>query len=225
MNSEMLSEMYDRLSSLILPATWVTIELVMIVVVIGMVGALAVGLTLYYYAPNGLKPHPRIYSMISLFVNLVRSIPILILIIALSPVVRTIVGTSIGPKAVIIPLILACTANIGRYLENSFRSINPQTIEAARSYGASDLNIIKEIVIKESIPSIISATTIAFVNNIAGSTIAGAVGGGGIGSVAINYGYQSFDDFILYSSVVILFFMVQIVQTIGNKIYDHSMKK
>lgn len=224
MNNDLFSELIDDLSRLILPAAWVTLELVLKVVLIGMIGAIIIGLLLYYYSVNGLKPNRRIYSVLSLFVNIIRSIPILIFIVALSPLVKIIVGTSIGPKAVVIPLVLTCTANIGRYLENSFRSINPQVIEAAKSFGASNFEILKHIVIVESVPSIISATTIAFVNNIAGSTIAGAVGGGGLGAVAINYGYQSFNDLILYASVAILFVIVQIGQTIGNKIYNTSLR-
>lgn len=221
--NDFIFELFTYLERLILPATWVTIKLVFIVVFFGMIGAFAVGLSLYVFSKNGLKPNRYVYSLLNFLVNLIRSIPILILIIALIPVVRAIIGTGIGPRSVILPLILYCSANIGRLLENSFHSIDTQIIEAARSYGANNFNIIKNIVIVESIPSIIAATTIAFVNNLAASTIAGAVGGGGIGAIAITYGYQSFNNMVLYSSVVILFILVQIIQMIGNFIYSKAL--
>ena len=109
-------------------------------------------------------------------------------------------------------------------MENIFNAVDRQTIEAARSYGANNLDIMRYIVVRESIPGMVSTLTLAIINNIAGSTIAGAVGGGGIGAIAINYGYQSFNNVVLYTAVVILYLMVQAVQTVGNKIYEKQIK-
>lgn len=210
---------------LILPATLATIRLVVLVVIIGYTLGFLVGCVLYIYSPNGLNPNNKIYKITNLFVNIVRSIPILILIVAMIPVTRSVIGTSVGPNAVIIPLSLAATAFIARYLETIFNSVDRQTIEAARSFGASNKDIMRYIVIRESIPGMISTLTLATINNIAGSTIAGAVGGGGIGAIAINYGYQSFNNAILYTSVILLYLMVQAVQSVGNRIYEKQIRE
>lgn len=224
MNTNNFSDWWNFTKQLVIPATLGTIRLVLLVVVIGYALGFIMGSILYIYSPNGLNPNKKIFRVANFLVNVIRSIPILILIVALIPVTRAIVGTSVGPNAVIIPLALAATAFIGRYLENIFNAVDRQTIEAARSYGANNLDIMRYIVVRESIPGMVSTLTLAIINNIAGSTIAGAVGGGGIGAIAINYGYQSFNNVVLYTAVVILYLMVQAVQTVGNKIYEKQIK-
>lgn len=224
MNTNNFSDWWNFTKQLVIPATLGTIRLVLLVVVIGYALGFIMGSILYIYSPNGLNPNKKIFRVANFLVNVIRSIPILILIVALIPVTRAIVGTSVGPNAVIIPLALAATAFIGRYLENIFNAVDRQTIEAARSYGANNLDIMRYIVVRESIPGMVSTLTLAIVNNIAGSTIAGAVGGGGIGAIAINYGYQSFNNVVLYTAVIILYLMVQAVQTVGNKIYEKQIK-
>lgn len=224
-NMSNFNEWLNFTKELVLPAALTTLRLVILVVIIGYALGFVMGSVLYIYSPNGLNPNKKIYKIANFFVNLVRSIPILILIVAVIPITRKIMGTSVGPNAVIIPLSLAATAFIGRYLENIFNSVDRQTIEAARSYGASNFDIMRYIVVRESIPGMISTLTLAIINNIAGSTIAGAVGGGGIGAIAINYGYQSFNNAVLYTSVVFLYLMVQAVQSVGNRIYEKQIKE
>lgn len=224
MNANNLNDWWNFTKQLVIPATLGTIRLVLLVVVIGYALGFIMGSILYIYSPNGLNPNKKIFRIANFLVNVIRSIPILILIVALFPLTRAIIGTSVGPNAVIIPLALAATAFIGRYLENIFNAVDRQTIEAARSYGANNLDIMRYIVVRESIPGMVSTLTLAIINNIAGSTIAGAVGGGGIGAIAINYGYQSFNNAILYTAVVILYLMVQAVQTVGNKIYEKQIE-
>lgn len=224
MNTNNLSDWWNFTKQLVIPATLGTIRLVLLVVVIGYALGFLMGSILYIYSPNGLNPNKKIFRIANFLVNVIRSIPILILIVALFPLTRAIIGTSVGPNAVIIPLALAATAFIGRYLENIFNAVDRQTIEAARSYGANNLDIMRYIVVRESIPGMVSTLTLAIINNIAGSTIAGAVGGGGIGAIAINYGYQSFNNAVLYTAVVILYLMVQAVQTVGNKIYEKQIE-
>lgn len=224
MNTNNLSDWWNFTKQLVIPATLGTIRLVLLVVVIGYALGFIMGSILYIYSPNGLNPNKKIFRIANFLVNVIRSIPILILIVALFPLTRAIIGTSVGPNAVIIPLALAATAFIGRYLENIFNAVDRQTIEAARSYGANNLDIMRYIVVRESIPGMVSTLTLAIINNIAGSTIAGAVGGGGIGAIAINYGYQSFNNAVLYTAVVILYLMVQTVQTVGNKIYEKQIE-
>jgi len=132
-------------------------------------------------------------------------------------------GTTIGEKAAIFPLTLAATPFMARIIENCLKEVDQQLIEAARSFGASDWQIIFRVMVKEAIPSIVAGTTLSTIVFLSASTMAGAVGAGGIGAVALNYGYQSFNNTVLYSSVLILFIMVQIIQMTGDWLYKRLL--
>ena len=204
---------------LILPSTIVTIRIVFFTILIGFVLGFIIAVLLTMYGPNGLNYKKKFYNVLSFIVNTIRSFPILILIVAISPFTRLIIGTTIGEKAVILPLSITATAFIARLLESSFIKVDKQLIEAAKSFGATNIQIMFGVIIRESIPSIGSVVTMAAVNYIAATTIAGAVGGGGLGAVALTYGYQSFNNTILYLSVFIMFLFVNIAQYIGDFIY------
>lgn len=204
---------------LILPSTIVTIRIVFFTILIGFILGFIIAVLLTMYGPNGLNYKKRFYNILSFIVNTIRSFPILILIVAISPFTRFVIGTTIGEKAVILPLSITATAFISRLLESSFIKVDRQLIEAAKSFGASNMQIMFGVIIRESIPSIISVITMASVNYIAATTIAGAVGGGGLGAVALTYGYQSFNNTILYFSVFIMFLFVNITQCVGDFIY------
>lgn len=146
MNPTSLSQWIEFLNKLIFPATMTTIRMVLIVVFIGYSVGLVIGSSLYIYSPSGLSPNQKKYGILNFFVNLIRSIPILILIVAMIPVTRAIIGTSVGPNAVIIPLSVAAIGFLSRYLENVFYNVDPLTIEAARSYGATNKDIMFNIV-------------------------------------------------------------------------------
>ena len=204
---------------LILPSTIVTIRIVFFTILLGFILGFIIAILLTMYGPNGLNYKKRFYNILSFIVNTIRSFPILILIVAISPFTRLVIGTTIGEKAVILPLSITATAFISRLLESSFIKVDKQLIEAAKSFGATNMQIMFGVIIRESIPSIISVITMASVNYIAATTIAGAVGGGGLGAVALTYGYQSFNNTILYFSVFIMFLFVNITQYIGDFIY------
>lgn len=204
---------------LILPSTIVTIRIVFFTILIGFILGFIIAVLLTMYGPNGLNYKKRFYNILSFIVNTIRSFPILILIVAISPFTRFVIGTTIGEKAVILPLSITATAFISRLLESSFIKVDRQLIEAAKSFGASNMQIMFGVIIRESIPSIISVITMASVNYIAATTIAGTVGGGGLGAVALTYGYQSFNNTILYFSVFIMFLFVNITQCVGDFIY------
>lgn len=223
MNSEFWTLWLKYYNKIIGPSIFATLRMVISTVVIGFALAFVLAILLTIYRPDGLNPKKNVYKLLDFLVNTIRSFPILILIVAISPLTRIIVGTTVGEKAAILPLSIAATAFIARLLENSFREVDKQLIEAARSFGATDIQIIFKIIIKESIPSIISIATMSTITYIASTTIAGAVGGGGLGSVALNYGYQSFNNTILYTAVFILFIMVIITQTIGSWLYKKSL--
>lgn len=223
MSSEFLAEWMEFSTKLILPSVLATFRIVGVTMIFGMIFGFILSILLTLYSPNGLNPKKIVYKGLNFLVNTVRSFPILLLIVAVMPLTRKIVGTTVGEAAVVIPLTIASTCFIARALENVYENVDYQLIEAAKAFGASDIQIILKVIVKESVPGIISVATLATITYIAGSTIAGAVGGGGIGAIALNYGYQSFNNTILYTSVFVLFLMVQLVQTIGNWLYKKSL--
>lgn len=220
LNSLFSEQWIKYFNKIISPSIFSTIRMVVATISIGFVFGFTLAIALTLYGPEGLNPRKNIYKVLNFLVNTIRSFPMLILIVAISPLTRLVVGTTVGEKAAILPLSIAATSFIARMLENTFREVDRQLIEAAKSFGASNLQIIFKVIVKESVPSIVAVMTMATVNYISATTIAGAVGGGGLGAVALNYGYQSFNDSILYTSVFILFVMVQITEFIGEKIYN-----
>lgn len=219
MNGTFLDQCIFYGKKLVFPSIFVTLRMVAGTMIIGSICGFILAILLTMYGPNGLKHKKSLYQVMSFLINTIRSFPILILIVAISPLTRLIIGTTIGEKAVILPLSIAATAFIARLLESNFIKVDKQLIEAARSFGATNMQIMFRVIIKESIPSIISVITIATVTYIAATTIAGAVGGGGLGAVSLTYGYQSFNNIVLYMAVLVLFIMVNLVQLIGDWLY------
>lgn len=205
---------------LIGPSVLVTVQIVFFTVAIGFVCGFGLAVLLTLYGPNGLNHKNWLYKILSFLINTIRSFPILILIVSIAPFTRLIVGSAIGTKAVILPLAVAATAFIARLLESSFIAVDKQLIEAARSFGATNMQIIWSVIVKESVPAIVSTITLAIITNIAATTIAGAVGGGGLGAIALTYGYQSFNNTILYMCVLSMLVMVNVVQYFGEWLYN-----
>ena len=206
-------------SGIIAPSISATIRMLAASMLLSFIFGFILAVFLIMYRPMGLRPNRNVYKVLDFIVNSIRSFPIIILIVAISPVTRIIVGTSIGEKAAIFPLTLAAIPFMARIIENSLRSVDVQLIEAARSFGASDIQIVMKVMVKEAIPSIIAGTTLSTITFLSATTMAGAVGGGGIGAVALNYGYQSFNNTVLYTSVIILFIMVLVIQWAGDWLY------
>lgn len=212
---------FDRIIG---PAISVTARILIVTMILGFILGFIMSVCLIMYHPQGLRPDKIKYRIVNFLANLIRSFPIIILIVAISPLTRMIVGTTIGEKAAILPLTIAAAPFIAKIFENCYLEVDRQLIEAARSFGASDLQIIFGVMVKESVPSMVSGMTLASISYLAATTLAGAVGAGGIGAVALNYGYQSFNDIVLYSSVLILLVMVQIIQMTGDLIYKRTIK-
>lgn len=212
---------FDRIIG---PAIAVTARILIVTMILGFILGFIMSVCLIMYHPQGLRPDKIKYRIVNFLANLIRSFPIIILIVAISPLTRMIVGTTIGEKAAILPLTIAAAPFIAKIFENCYLEVDRQLIEAARSFGASDLQIIFGVMVKESVPSMVSGMTLASISYLAATTLAGAVGAGGIGAVALNYGYQSFNDIVLYSSVLILLVMVQIIQMTGDLIYKRTIK-
>ena len=204
---------------IIVPSIGATLRMLSASMVLSFVFGFILAYFLVLYGPHGLRPDRSKYKILDFIVNSIRSFPIIILIVAISPVTRIIVGTSIGEKAAIFPLTLTAIPFMARIIENSLKGVDKQLIEAARSFGASDFQIITKVMVKESVPMIVAGTTLATITFLSATTMAGAVGAGGIGAVALNYGYQSFNNTVLYTSVFLLFVMVLIIQWVGDWLY------
>ena len=179
----------------------------------------AVALVLITVSPMGLRPNVFLYRILDFVVNVLRSTPFIILMITLMPLCRLLFGTVIGLPSAIFSLTISCSALIARLLEGAFREVDPCLIEAARSFGASDLSITSTVIVGETVPAMVSNLTLASISALSGTAMAGVVGAGGLGAVALTYGYQNFNDFIMYSTVIILIVITQIIQLIGNGIY------
>lgn len=224
MSSEFIAWMEKYFIRLIVPSIWDTLLMLSATMVMAIVFGFIMGTILVITRKDGLHPCRPVYAVLNFIVNFVRSFPIMILLVALLPVTRAVVGTTIGVRGAIFPLTVAAAPFMARIFENSMMEVDPQLIEAARSFGASDVQIIFKVILKEAIPSIVSGTILATVTYLSATTVAGAIGSGGLGSVAMNYGYHRFDDRILYTGVLILCVIVQLVQIIGNMIYRHVQK-
>lgn len=207
----------------ILPALGDTFFMVLISFLIATFLGFVLAIVLVCCDENGLYPNKYLHKIVSLFSNVLRSFPFTILVVALIPFTRIIIGSSIGKEAAIVPLVVALTPFIGRLIEGSLKEVDPSIIQAANSFCANRKQIIK-IMLIEAIPSIVLNLTTAIINTIGLSAMAGVVGGGGLGSVAIIYGYQSFNDFVMYSIVIILIVLVQIVQGIGTGLYKKTYR-
>jgi D-methionine transport system permease protein len=201
------------------PSIFSTLRMLTATMILAFIFGFALSIALIVTQPDGLKPNHKIYKILDFIVNMIRSFPIIILIVAISPITRSIVGTTIGEKAAILPLTIAATPFLARIFENAFAQVDKQLIEAARSFGASNTQIIFKVMLKEAVPSIVAGMTLATISYLSATTMAGAVGAGGLGAVALNYGYQSFNNTVLYTSVLILCVLVQIIQGIGNYVY------
>lgn len=168
---------------------------------------------------NGLSPNRYIYGVLNVIVNTFRSFPFIILIIILFPFTNLIIGKMTGTTASIVPLTIGAAPFVARIFENAFKEVHYGIIEAAKSFGAGKLQIIFRVMLPEAMPSIISGITLTSIVIIGFSAMAGAVGGGGLGQVAIQYGYNGFQADVLFITVVILIVLVQFFQTLGNLIY------
>lgn len=208
---------------IIYPSIWASLKMLFWCVTLSCFFGFILAILLVMYSPLGLRPNKRIYRILDFFVNLIRSFPLIILIVAILPITRVVVGTTIGVWAAIFPLTIAATPYIARLIESAFISVDKQLIEAARSFGASDLQIVFRIMLKESVPSLISIVTLVSISQLAATTLAGAVGAGGLGSVALNYGFYSFNNVVLYTSVLILLIIVFVIQGVGSFLYKKSV--
>lgn len=206
----------DELPGLLFPALLDTLVMVGIVMAIVVLVGIPLGALVHNLAPGGLFENPTLHTILSWVISIGRSLPFLILMAAIMPFTRLLTGTNIGIAAAVVPMSLAGTAFFTRIVENSLRSVPPSVVQVARASGGSRLQIIRSAQLAEAVPSIIGGLTINVIAMIEYSAIAGTIGAGGIGYVAVTYGYQRFDQGVMLATIVILVVTVAAVQLIGD---------
>ena len=207
-------------------AIWETFYITVLSTAFALVLGLPLGVLLVAGDKDGVLPLPGwLMQAINFVINILRSIPFLILMICVFPLSRLIVGTTVGTNATIVPLVAAAFPFVARLVETSLRELDPGVVEAAQSMGATPLQIITKVMIPESLPSLVSSMTTALTTILGYSAMSGAIGGGGLGKVAISYGYYRYQAGIMLVAVVLLIVLVQLFQTIGTAIATHSDKR
>lgn len=225
-SAEAMQEAWEIIQSEIPFAVWETVYVTVLATAFAIVLGLPLGILLVAGEKNGVLPLPKpMLHLLNIVINLLRSVPFLILMILVFPLTRLIVGTAVGTTASIVPLVIAAFPFVARLVEGSLREINPNIIEAAQSMGASPLQIIWKVMIPESIPSLISNATIAITTILGYSAMSGIIGGGGLGKIAINYGYYRYKYLVMLIAVILLIILVQIFQSVGTRISVKSDKR
>ncbi len=200
-------------------AIWETVYVTILSTFFAILIGLPLGVLLVVGEDGKILRVPRwLLHVLNVIINLLRSVPFLILMIMVFPLTRLIVGTVVGTPATIVPLVIAAFPFIARLVEGSLREINPNIIETAQSMGASPLQIIVKVMLPEAVPSLISNATIAITTVLGYSAMSGAIGGGGLGKIAINYGYNRYQYLVMAFAVVFLILLVQIFQSLGTKL-------
>lgn len=211
--------MWDKeVIDMLIEGTWVTLYMTGISTLISYLIGLPLGVVLVVTAPGGLRPRKIIYQILDFVVNIVRSVPFLILLITIMPLTKFLVGKSYGPAATIVPLALAAAPFVARLVESSLLEVDHGVIEAAQSMGAGVWTIVIKVLLAEARTSLIVGVTIALGTILGYSAMAGVVGGGGLGNIAIQYGYYRKQIDILVVTVILLVLMVQILQAVGTAI-------
>lgn len=207
-------------------ALWETVYVTVLATVFATIIGLPLGVLLVTGDKKGIKPLPAvIMNVLNVIINLLRSVPFIILVVLVIPFTRVIVGTSVGTAASIVPLVIAAFPFVARLVEGSLREVNPNIIEAAQSMGASPLQITLKVLIPESVPSLINNFTVAITTILGYTAMSGIVGGGGLGKIAINYGYYRYKTGVMIIAVVLLIVLVQVFQTVGTKVSLKSDKR
>ena len=217
--------MSEDMIMLLFKALGETVYMVAVSMVIATILGVPLGVLLHTTEKGGILSAPALNKVIGSVVNAVRSIPFIILMVAIIPLTRLIVGSAIGTTAAMVPLVIASIPFIGRQVETSLKEVPFGLIEAAQSMGASPMQIIWKVLIPESLPSIVAQLTTVIIALVGESAMAGAIGGGGLGDLAIRYGYQRFRPEVMLATVVILIVLVQLVQLLGGTLANKLDKR
>lgn len=213
---DFLATFFDNYGMLLAQGTWDTLLMTIVSTFSAYVIGIPLGVLCVLTSPKGLMPH-RIFNMVlGWIINIGRSIPFIILLVALIPFTRFIVGTSLGVPGAIVPLVISAAPFIARMVEQSIEEVDGGLVEAAQSFGANTWQIVYKVFLREALPSLVRGFAIVFITILGYSAMAGCVGAGGLGDIAIRYGYQRYQDDVMIATVIILIVIVQIVQSACN---------
>ncbi|MFD1801090.1 methionine ABC transporter permease [Mixta tenebrionis] len=213
------SRVFEYLPKVILPACLATLAMLVISLLLSTIVGVSIAVMLTLSHPKGLAPNRYLYRIFNTLIDAIRSFPAIILIVLFTPLTRWLIGTSVGWIAAVVPLTIVAFPAVARLIENALLEVDKNVILAARSFGASNRQIITKVMFSEAAPAIVSSMTFASIQLLANTALAGAVGAGGLGAVALTYGYQRFDDLMTYAVVFILSVIVLVIQYIGRITY------
>lgn len=220
--------MNTMIFKLVAESTLQTIQMVFWSTVFSLIMGLPLGVLLHVTDKEdqgGIIPRPVLNEVLSRVVNVLRSFPFLILMILLMPVARFILGTTIGTKAAVVSLSIAAAPFVARIIETSLKEVDPGVVQAAKAMGSTNWQIIVKVMLPEALPSLVSGVTLTIINLIGYSAMAGTIGGGGLGDLAIRYGYQRFRSDVMFAAVVVTIILVELVQFVGNRISSRLIAK
>jgi D-methionine transport system permease protein len=210
----------------LLEALGETLLMTFVPTILAFVIGLPLGVLLVTGEERGIRPLPRwLMKALNVLINILRSVPFLILLIVVLPLSRLLVGTTVGTKAILAPLVIAAFPFVARLVETSVREVDAGVVEAAQSMGASPFQIVWKVLIPEARPALIANFMVALITIFGYGAMAGAVGGGGLGRIAVNYGYNRYQPLIMYFAVILLVILVQIFQSVGNRLVKKSDKR
>jgi D-methionine transport system permease protein len=211
--------------NMILQGIWETIYMVLLSSAVSYLIGIPLGIILVVTDKKGISPMPALNLILGVIINILRSVPFLILLVAVLPFTRMVVGTTLGAKAVVVPLVIAAAPYIARMVESSLKEVDAGVIEAAKSMGANTMQIVWKVLLPESRPSLLIGAAISVTTILGYSAMAGFVGGGGLGTIAINYGYYRYQTGMMLITVAILVIIVQVIQEIGMRSAKASDKR
>ena len=211
-----MGDFFAQYGSLLAQGTWDSVLMTLGATLFAYILGIPIGVAVVVTDKDGLHPNPAVNMVLGWIVNIGRSIPFIILLVAIIPFTRLIVGTSLGIKGALVPLVIASAPFVGRMVEQSLKEVDPSLVEAAQSFGASNWQIIYKVLLKESLPSLIRGVAITCIAVFGYTAMAGTVGAGGLGDIAIRYGYQRYQTDIMIATIIISIVLVQLIQSSGD---------
>ena len=215
---ESIAAFWAEYGNVLTDGVWDTLVMVVISTAFAYLIGLPLGVALILTQPHGIRPHRGVYRVLDWIVNIGRSVPFIILMVAIMPFTRMVVGTTIGVKGAIVPLVVSAAPFIARMVETSLNEVDAGVVEAAQSMGCSPFQIIWKVILPECVPSLLTGFATAFVTILSYGAMSGAIGGGGLGAMALNRGYTRHQNIVLWGAVILLVILVQIFQTIGTRL-------
>lgn len=214
--SDLLKQLVE--SGILFRAIWETVYMTLLSTLIAYIIGLPLGVILSMTAPSGVRPIPWLNRLLGVIVNIFRSIPFIVLMVAMLPVAKLVVGTSLGNAAMVVMLVIAAAPYIARMVESSIKEVNPGVIEAAQAMGTSQFRLITRVLLPEARPSLVVGAVISTVTVLGYSAMAATIGGGGLGAIAITWGYQRSKEDITWVCVILIVIIVQVMQEVGMRI-------